>query len=1069
MDPVIRSNGHPYAARHRMSSPRWLAALVLFGLVALAPPVWAQTGTIRGTVTAEGTGQPLAGVQIFVEDTQQGTLTNASGAFLIPNVAAGVHQVRAQLIGYRTSTRSATVAADQAASVTFQLGQSAISLDEVVVTGAGQATQVKKLGNTVATIRTDALETAPVANVSEVLQGREPGVQALPTGGLAGEGTKIRIRGGASLSQSQEPIIYVDGVRIDNGGGMGGLDQGGGSPSRIDDINPAAIERIEILKGAAAATLYGTEAANGVIQIFTKAGSAGTPRWTFRAEQGVANYPVDRYKQHAGFARTPAQASELSAFWGQNITPYDVFEVDLFPSIFETGDFSDLSLSVNGGNDQVTYFVSGRYLGENGPFRNDGFGAAQGGLDLVDDQNIKRQANANIAFNPWDNVRVRANSMYIDGYLQVPDNNNNIYGTISTLVNSKPERANERNPSGAVPTFGSLREMMYRTTTQNTQRFAGSLETQYTAMTDLNLSLTFGVDMINEQNVRFVPFGWNVDGLSGATPDGTRTVRDVNQRQFTVDTKASWNTDVGSVWNSAFVVGAQAFVAETERSGGTGAQFPGPGLEVIEAGASQTVFEARVNSVTGGVFAQEQIGFNDYLFVTGGARYDKHSAFGETAGGAFYPKLSVSFVPSDMPGMSFGGDFLSQVRVRAAIGKSGLQPNAFAKFTTYAPLNSVSGSGVEPSNLGNDALKPETSTEIETGFDLGLFDNRMALTATYWDRTVSDVLIARQYAFSGGFPNPQLDNIGEMKAHGYEIGLNGTVFEAPRASLELFANGAYLKQTVTDMGDAPPLKPGYYRYGNWVREGYSPGSFFGPKLIDAEFPIDVDGNGQPDTREQLLAFYSQPRAVETIRTLLQPGIDGDPLLNYLGKPTPDWAGAFGGTLGFLQNFRLSTLFEYKAGLQVHNLTDEFRRSHGLIGRNIRESAELEAILLNPASSAEQRVEAARRWATEMSALSPQDRLNAIEDADFIRWRELSLSYRVPSTLIDRFGMRSLELTAAGRNIALWTGYSGVDPEINVTGGRNPGSDQEFNNFVTGVEGWGFAIPRRLTLAASIGF
>ncbi|HEX6939854.1 MAG TPA: SusC/RagA family TonB-linked outer membrane protein [Longimicrobiales bacterium] len=1045
--------------------------LALAAIAARAAPLAAQgaTGAVTGEVIEATTQRPLAGAQVHIPGTPFGALTNAGGRYLIPGVPAGPVVVRVQMIGYGTVEREVTIQAGQTAQADFELRQSAITLDELVVTGAGVATERRKLGNTVAAIDASRVETAPIANVSEILQGREPGVVANLTGGGAGEGSNIRIRGGASISQSNDPILIIDGVRVDNGGGMGGLEPGGGSPSRLDDIDPATIERIEILKGAAAATLYGTEASNGVIQIFTKSGVAGRPTWRLNVEQGISLYPAERYAPHAGFARTQEQADRLSAFWGQTIRPYEVFEVDLWPSLFETGRFSSYSLSVSGGGEEMTYFLSGRYLSENGPFQNDGFGPAVNGLEYIEDVNEKKQVTANVTFYPSETLRIRANSMYVDGYIEVPENNNSIYGTISNLINSKPERANEANPSGSVPTFGSMREMMYRHASQGIQRFSGSVGADYTPLESVSMELTFGVDLVNEQNVAFVPFGWNVDGLTAASPEGTRDVRDRNHRMFTADTKVSWTEEVTDRIGSTFVVGAQAYYQGNTLSGGSGTKFPGPGLEVIEAAEQQSVFEERIVQLSAGVFAQEQVGFDDYLFVTLGARYDKHSAFGESASGALYPKLSASFIPSDMDGWEALGP-LSSLRLRAAIGQSGLQPGAFDKLTTFEPLNSANGSGVEPSNLGNQDLKPEVSTEIEVGADLGLFQDRFSLTATYWDRVTRDALIARRYAPSGGFPNPQLDNIGEIRSHGVELGLRGFVVNSPDFSVDLFVNAAYLSQRVADLGGAPPIKLGYYRYGNWIMEGYAPGAFFGPKLVDSPYPIDQNGDGQPDSAEELAAYFSAPRDPGEIRVLLADDDgDGDFLDHYLGKPTPDWTGAFGGTITFLRNFSINTLFEWKAGnFQVHNLTHEFRRSHAAIGRNIRESAELEAILLNPASTAEERVEAARRWATEMAGLTPQDRLNAIEDADFLRWRELSIRYRFPASAIERFGMNSLELTLGGRNLALFTKYGGVDPEVNVIAGRGPGATEE-NNFLLGVEGWNFAIPRRFTLSATVGF
>lgn len=1058
----------------RRSSGRICAVGAVLGLVAVVgwvAPLAAQGG--RGAVTGEVieavTQRPLGGAQVFIPGTPYGTLTNPDGRYLIPDVPAGPVVVRVQMIGYGTAEREVTIQAGQTVRVDFDLRQSAITLDELVVTGAGVATERRKLGNTVAAIDASRIESAPITNVSEILQGREPGVVANLTGGGAGEGSNIRIRGGASISQSNNPIIIIDGVRVDNGGGMGGIGPGGGSPSRLDDIDPSTIERIEILKGAAAATLYGTEASNGVIQIFTKSGSAGQPSWRLNVEQGISRYPMERYQPHAGFARTEEQAERLSAFWGQTIRPYEVFEVNLWPKLFETGRYSSYSLSVSGGRSDMTYFLSGRYLTENGPFQNDGFGPPVSGMKYVEDVNQKKQVTANLTFYPSESLRIRANSMFVDGYIEVPQNNNSIYGTISQLINSKPENANESNPTGAVPTFGSVREMMYRRSSQAIQRFAGSVGANYTPLESVSLELTFGADLINEQNVVHVPFGWNVDGLTAESPEGTRSVRDRNQRMFTADVKASWTENLTDRIGSTFVVGAQAYYQGNMVSGGTGTKFPGPGLEVIEAAEQQNVVERRIVQLSAGVFAQEQVSFDDYLFVTLGARFDRHSAFGESSPGALYPKVSVSFIPSDMDWWRATGP-LSSVRLRAAIGQSGLQPGAFDKLTTFSPLNSASGAGVQPSNLGNPDLKPEVSTEIEVGADLGLFEDRVSLTATYWDRVTRDALIARQYAPSGGFTSPQMDNIGEIRSHGVELGLRGFVVNSPNLSVDLFANAAYLQQKVTDLGGAPPIKLGYFRYGNWIMEGYAPGAFFGPKLVDAAYPIDQNGDGQPDSLEELMEYFSVPRDPGVIRVLLadEDG-DGDFLDHYLGKPTPDWMGSFGGTITFRRNFSINTLFEWKAGnFQVHNLTRETRRAHAAIGRNIREAAELEAILVNPASTAEQRVEAARRWVMEIAGLTPQDRLHAIEDADFLRWRELSISYRFPQSMIERFRMNSLQVTLSGRNLALWTKYRGVDPEVNVISGRGSGPAEE-NNFLIGIEGWNFAIPRRFTISATVGF
>ena len=312
--------------RRLRTALNWSAGLLLCCASVMAAQ---GTGTVRGTVTDAVSKRPVDGVSVFVAGTDLGTLTNSLGQFQL-NLPAGQVELRVRRVGYGTTSRKVTVTAGEVAQADFEVSQVAIGLDAVVVTGAGASTERRKVPNTVATINTDNLRNAPVVNVSEQLAAREPGVSLLPSGGLAGEGARIRIRGAASLSQPNEPIVYVDGVRVDRSGGWGDYvgTGGGGNPSRIDDINPEAVERIEVLKGAAAATLYGTEASAGVIQIFTRTGSRGAPRFDFTTEQGVSNFPNGRYEPNYGFARDASDplrsSTRLNSFYGLSLQPYQV-------------------------------------------------------------------------------------------------------------------------------------------------------------------------------------------------------------------------------------------------------------------------------------------------------------------------------------------------------------------------------------------------------------------------------------------------------------------------------------------------------------------------------------------------------------------------------------------------------------------------------------------------------------------------------------------------------------------------------------------------------------------------
>ncbi len=1114
------------------------AALVLVLLALAAPPATAQgTGTIRGTVTDGTTSRPLDGVQVYVAGTDLGTLTNADGRYQF-SVGAGAVELRTRRVGFAGTSQRVNVTAGQVTDADFALHPTAVPLDVIVVTGAGAETEKRKLGNTITTIDASTLRNAPVANVSEQLAARDPAVSVLPSGGLAGEGAQIRIRSGASLSQANEPVIYVDGVRVNRGGGFGDPNfigaGGGGTPSRLDDINPEAIDHIEVLKGAAAATLYGTEASAGVIQIFTKKGTRGPPRWDFSIEQGLSNYPGSRYAPNAGWVLpdflVPVRAAplasgfhvptaaELSTFYGQTLQPYQVIQQRLVDRLFETGFGSTYSGAVSGGSPAVTYYVNGRYYHEDGPFGGTTLGPAA-------DIDNKAQGSATLELFPTERVKVRVTSEYTDAHHEIPNNNNNIYAPLTNAIFGHPELASCITPRAAssptgtgdctgpgnafgVASFGTVREDMQRTVKQDTKHFIGSINAGYQAFPSLGVEGTLGIDVVNQLSATFRPFGNDVDGFIQVSPQGDKTVDDITTRIITAEAKATWKRPFGELWSSVFVAGGQGFITKTQEEGSFGQAFPGPGLEVTSAGANQVAFEKFLETVNAGVFGQEQLGYRDYAFFTLGGRYDRNSAFGKTSAGVFYPKASLSVIPSALPG--WGGSpltsKLSTLRLRGAIGQSGLQPGAFDKLTTFQPFASELGPGLVTGNLGNPDLRPEVSTEWELGTEIGAVQDRVSLDVTYYRRTTHDALYPRQYAPSGGFTVPlnasspanlQISNVGEIKSGGYDIALNLLPLSRPNVAVKVFVNASWGWAFVTKLGGAPPLKVGgsYPRYRNFVAEGYPIGALFGAALPGpcpapagqlclnpGELPFDMIGKGAPNTEAELLAFLATPpirrNSAGTIVSygfsMFNPLLADRSLMHYLGKSTPDWQGTFGTTATLFRNFELNTVFEYKLGnYTITNLTDAFRKSNPVIGRNLPQVAQDEATLMNPASTPDQRLAAIKHWAFLYKALSPYDGLNQNENGKFLRFRELSLTYTAPPAWASRvLGARYVSVTAAARNLALWTPYSGVDPEINEYGrggagvGDLGGIDQ---NFGLGIDAFGFALPRRFTLTARLGF
>lgn len=1008
-------------------------------LAAFATPSSAQTGSVTGSVVEASSLRPLDNAQISIPGSGIGGLSTAAGRFLLVNVPTGQYTVRVQIIGYAVAEQTVNVTSGGTATVNFELARSAIELGEIVITGAGQATERRRLGNTVEALSVSEIENAPVVSASEILQARIPGVDVQTTGGHAGSGSEIRIRGVGSLSQNNGPVIYVDGVRVDGGDGVFGS---AASPSRLDDINPENIERIEVLKGAAAATLYGTEASNGVIQIFTKRGRAGASRWTFTAGAGISKHIEE--PDLAGFALAAAPTpgrdfgtTQLNQFWGVNNQPYDLYIADYDYALFETGRYQDYSLSNSGGNDLVTYFVVGRYSKEDGVLGGKDCTLPSGyadcftidGFDVFQDINELKQIDASVTFQPIDNLRLEFTSRYVDRTTNPQDNTG---GGPATIQLSKPEEASNVNDFG-VQIFNTTKEGFQVRWQEDTERFGGSFKAGYAVNPNLNLNVTTGLDVIRTVGLFTRPFGHAVDGFSNFQPQGIRTVTNLNRNEFTLDASVNWERVINDELTSSLVVGSQILVSDRQQVEAEGEEFPGPGIDVVGGGNIQRVEEEIERTVNNGVFAQEQIGFRDFVFLTAGARLDRHSAFGENADAAFYPKVSLSFVASDMPGWDNLGP-ISTLRFRGALGKSGLQPGSFDRFSTFSPASSTIGPALQPENLGNPDLKPEVSTEWEVGFEAGLLDDRIAFEATYWDRTTKDLLIARSFPVSGGFQNTQLDNIGEMVASGIDLGISGVVYQSGNVTVDMFANGAYLKQEVTDMGGVLPIRQASIRNLGVIREGFSPQSQFGGMLIDGQYPYDIGGTGVAATEAEMLAYLATPRTVEQLESLLigVPGLNGTLTDNYLGKSTPDWQGAFGANIA-VGDFTVGTNFAYKGGAyHVTNHTMAFRNGNPGIGRNWEQPARHDATLQNPASTPEQRLEAALWFRDNAHSLGSRlNGLNRVVPADFIRWRELSLVWQVPESVASRVGAEGLTVTASGRNLMLWSKYKksfGLDPE-----------------------------------------
>lgn len=912
---------------------------LLIGFLLLAPQVFAQEqGSIEGYVKESDTGIALPNAQVLIVGTSKGDATDTQGYFKITGLAPGLYELEARYIGFKTLKRSVAVTAGATITLDFSLKQSVINFDEIVVTGNAVETDKRALGNTISTISSKELENAPVKSLHDVLQGRAAGVQVLPSSGTAGTGASLRLRGMTSISQDNEPVVYVDGVRVDrfddqalvvNNTTQSLTHIGGQDQSRLSDFSPDEIERVEIVKGAAATTLYGTQAANGVIQIFTKRGRAGATRITAQVEGGASRIPGN-------------------------------FNNPLANSLLKSAGLQRYQANISGGNDFITYFVSGRYSDDQGSWPT----------------NFDRKYNmrANFQAFPSEKVDIQVSSGYVYNHAQIPFNDNSIYGLLGNTLLANPDLGSETRPNGEP--FTTVEQGLQTENDARTHRFTGSLIVKYRPHQSLEHRMTFGLDATNYELGNFWPFGIGLPNY----PQGKRTVDRRTFSSVTMDYAANYRKSLTGSITSVSTVGGEIIIGNTRFISADGENFPGPGLSTITNAAVPNANEARIEEVNAGVFLQQQFGFSDRFFLTGGLRYDGNTAFGDDFSGQLYPKVSASYLFSFDRFPLFSN---ANLKLRSAYGQSGLQPQVFAKDRTYTANAINNEAGLRTENRGNQGLKPERSQEIEGGFDLGLLNDRIGIEFTYYYQRTKDALVDANSNPSSGFTLTQQVNIGEVENSGIELGFYTNPIQRQHVNLGMNLTLATNKNKVISLGGADPIDSGEI---NRTAEGYSIAGLW-HRVFEG-----YDAEGNP-------IFSSQDI--------------------FLGRTTPNFWGSFRTTLTLFQRLTLSGLFDWSTGAYMYNNSKRFQVifNSGVV---IPTGAEVPP------------------------ELNPTYRGNFVEKADFARLREISIAYRMPRTLFGNVPLvQGASLSVAARNLALFSDYTGADPEVNSYGQANLARGEDF--------------------------
>ena len=780
---------------------RSTVARCALGLALIATPATVlaqQTGIIVGNVTDGASGQPLSSTLIGVVGTPLAASTDGRGHFILRGVRPGPAMVRAQRLGFRPTSVNVQVVAGDSVRVTFILRESAVTLNEIVTTGTGGAVSKRELGAPIGIV--DAAKIAsvkPSTDLGSILEGQVSGLRSTSVGGGVGGAKDLRVRGTSSFTLTQRPVVYIDGVRVDTRAtdwtaGLGNQAccnfNGGTGEDRLSDLNPEDIDHVEVLKGAAAATLYGSEASNGVIQIFTKRGKAeSAPQWGISVGAGFN-------RQRANY-----QTKLNSNFTGPDGTQ----ALDANKTLIKTGPFQSYNVEVQGGASKATYFVSGGYQKEVGSIQ-------------PNDQS-KGNVRLNVGWTASDKLTFDLRSAFARDYINALQSGNNWSSLTGNAQNGDPRRATKLRPYGEA--WISVEDIQKITSTSDANRWTGGSTMTYQATPAFSNRFTVGADVVNEQKQRFFPQEGNYG--SAYVTNGEKTNASRNYSVYTMDYLGTVNFRLPMGIGSALSFGGQGFYETEILTGAIGKQFAGPGISTVTSASQTFGAEQYVHAVQVGVLAQNRFSFRDRLFSTVGVRIDGNSAFGTDYGYQKYPKIDVAL---NLDNSSWLPSAVSTLKLRAAIGAAGKAPGPFDSFQTYQPVAVFNNTpALIPQSPGNLNLAPEKSTEMDGGFDAGFFGDRLGIEASVYRTNVRNAIVPVLLPPSVGFTATQSRNIGGIVNRGWDVSINLLTLSRNGFDWRNEIRMDGLRNEVTGLGGNKGVTDAA---GNQVRVGYPVGAVF---------------------------------------------------------------------------------------------------------------------------------------------------------------------------------------------------------------------------------------------------
>ncbi|MCA1803503.1 MAG: SusC/RagA family TonB-linked outer membrane protein [Rhodothermaceae bacterium] len=1002
--------------------------LILFLLfLGSAPLAWAQA-TVEGTVTDAQTGEVLTGVNILIQGTFEGTTSDLEGNFRldVPSLNA---TLLLSYIGYQTLA----LPIDGRRTLEIGLVPDVIVSEELVITAFGVERETKSLGYAVQQVTTDEIVQTRQPNLINSLQGKVAGVQVTNSGGSPGASSMILIRGGTSLSSDNQPLFVVDGIPIDNST-TGGLNSPGSN--RAIDINPADIASITILKGPAAAALYGQRAGSGAVVITTKRGQAGRTSIDYSTTlsfDNVSQLPTlqSRYKQGEQGVFDPAATASWGPEFGSGERVYDNLGDFLTTSFTQSHD-----LSIGGGTAVSRFYASASIMD-------------QGGIVENNNDFMRNAFRITADTRAGDKLRLEATASYTE-----TERNYVSQGSASGVMGALfwPRNDNMRdylNPDGTQRTITGSDNPYWGTINKpfesNVSRTMIVGSAFYDPFDFLNITYRLGTDRYTDRRMNYEATG------STFNEQGIINLADINNQITTSTLLVTGSTTLGGVFNTSLTLGQNLEMSDRQVMSQTGQNFIDPDFpsinNVLESDRRTSRNETRRRLV--GAFVDFNVDWNNIVFMNFRGRNDWSSTLPVNNRSFFYPAVSTSIVVNELLnelGYDIDGSVLSYLKLRASwarVGKDApphILANTLATATntfTVAPTGFISNVN---NFFGNPALKPEFTNSIEVGADVRFLDERLGLDFSYYKTTTDEQILGTRTPPSSSSFLAYL-NGGSIQNEGVEMIVSTFPVRGNDFNWKLDFNFAKNTATVKDL---PGTLDRVELSTAWAAYSVAQGSAF---LDGPLFGINGRVWKTNDAGELLLDNAGYPQV--------------DPVLAFIGNREPDWIGGISNTLNF-RNFSLSMTWDVRIGGDIFNATENALVRSGLSTKTLNrgETVVFDGIVESTGERNTQSVVLDQNYYTTLYANNGRE---FVEDGTWYRMRFITLGYSVPTQRLSGLPIRSLQIFVTGRNLLLFTDYSGVDPEVTGSGAGVGGAGSfGFDNLgVPSTRGFDFSV--RLSL------